>query len=165
MIRSSGKNTTMDAAALVVGEDPSLRRLTSAILRQQGFVVREACSMQGAAQTIQEAREPIELFIAHFDAHNLETVLETACRLRAGSRSLKLILTSACTPDAVTFEFMGKAGITFLSLPYSYSRFDQALSRQPATAHSKVHAEERRMPPPSLQPGRTQRLAPVSEIG
>ncbi len=128
-VTTIGKGIKMGGqSAVVVGDDSALRCLTSAILRQQGFVVAQARSMEEARQTCEHGVDSTALLIASLDARHAENVIGLALGLRAQYPRLKIILTSASSPQKVELEIMQGAGISFLSLPYSFSRFSRAVS-------------------------------------
>ena len=128
-VTTIGKGIKMGGqSAMVVGDDSALRCLTSAILRQQGFVVAQARLLEEARQAFDNDGDSTVLLIANLDTRHAENVIGLALGLRARHQRLKVILTSASSPPRIELEIMQGAGISFLSLPYSFSRFSRAVS-------------------------------------
>ncbi len=121
-------NMGSSETALVVGDDPAVRRLTATILRQQGFGVIEARSMLEAGQRFAGGGDAIVLLIASLDAHEDDNVLAAVLRLIRRYGQLHVILTSTSSPDASDVEIMQAVGIRFLSLPFSFGRFSRAVA-------------------------------------
>lgn len=83
--------------------------------------------MEEARQAFDNDGDSTALLIASLDARHKENVIGQALGLRARHQRLKVILTSASSPPNVDLEIMQGAGISFLSLPYSFSRFSRAV--------------------------------------
>lgn len=84
--------------------------------------------MEEAKQAFDNDGDSTALLIASLDARHAENVIGLALGLRARHHQLKVILTSASSPPGIELEIMQGAGISFLSLPYSFSRFSRAVS-------------------------------------
>lgn len=115
-------------SALVAGADLALRRLTSTILRQQGFVVSEASTIADVRRAFKSSGGSFSLLVASYDLPDSGEILETVLRLRVQSEDLKIVLTSGFSPEPSNLELMRSAGIAFLSLPYSFARFSHTIS-------------------------------------
>jgi DNA-binding NtrC family response regulator len=131
-------NRGSSESALVVGDDPAWRRLTAAILRQQGFGVVEARSILEAGKHIAEAGDSITLLIASLDSREEDHVMAAVMRLVHRYGQMHVILTSAASPEASDFEAMQAAGIRFLSTPFSFGRFSRAVANYAGVAHDEA---------------------------
>jgi DNA-binding NtrC family response regulator len=116
---------------MVVAKDPSLRGLTSAILRQKGFAVREAPSLESEEEVFAGCGESLSLLVVNTDGHDQELMLGVIQRLRNRMDEIRVVLTSASSPEPLDLEAMHATGICFLSLPYSFARFSQAVNLLP----------------------------------
>jgi DNA-binding NtrC family response regulator len=123
--------------ALVAGDDPSVRRLTATILRQQGFRVVETRSLFEAHQRFARDGDSIALLIASLDAREDDNVLAAVLRLVRRYDQLHVILTSTSSLGAADVEIMHAVGIRFLSLPFSFGRFSRAVADYVGVAHGE----------------------------
>lgn len=113
---------------MVVAAEPLLRRLTSAILRQQGFSVSEVSTMKAVEISLSDADSTVGLLMATFDNRDQDVVLSTVLRLQKQDARLKIILASAFSPSLEILGQINDAGIPFLSLPCSFARFSQLIA-------------------------------------
>lgn len=115
--------------AVVAGSDSAVRRLKSAILRQQGFAVAETTSIEAAEGAIDGVSASFTLLVASLDIPDCEGLLESLANLQLRAHNLKIILTSSSSPSPTQLELMRLRGIEFLSLPFSFARFCQTISK------------------------------------
>jgi len=130
-------NNGASETALVVGDDPAVRRLTATILRQQGFGVVEVRSMLEAGQHFAGGGGSIVLLIASLDAREDDHVMAAVLRLVHRHGQLNVILTSTSSPDMSEVAIMQAVGIRFLSLPFSFGRFSRAVADYAGVAHGE----------------------------
>jgi hypothetical protein len=92
-------NSRPRPTAMVVAKDPSLRGLTSAILRQKGFAVREAPSLESEEEVFAGCGESLSLLVVNTDGHDQELMLGVIKRLRIRMDEIRVVLTSASSPE------------------------------------------------------------------
>jgi len=125
---STGCKHSIPEIALVIGADDALRRLTATILRQQGFAIQMASSLEDGEDRLLNAGGTISLLIANAGAEEARAVLGRLIRCRQSASGLRIIVTSTSRTQNEDLEAMDRAGVVFLSLPYSFARFSQAVA-------------------------------------
>ncbi|GEM_PF-2387188 len=119
--------------ALVVESDPALRRLTSTILRQNGYRVFES-GVGVEDWYIQGSECTVEVLVVGMNLAGGKSGLGVAKRVWEKNPTVRIIITGASSPDEKEMNVVRDAGMTFLSLPYSFGRLSQAAASQSSRA-------------------------------
>ena len=119
--------------ALVVESDPALRRLTSAIFRQNGYQVHES-SMRSGDWEVEEQERTLDVLVVGMTLDGGQNGLRVARRFWEKNPSLRIIVTGVCRPTTDEMQIVSEARVTFLSLPYSFGRLSQAAAIQSTRA-------------------------------
>lgn len=119
--------------ARVVESDPALRRLTSTILRQSGYRVDES-SVGGDGWEKLGGDSTLEVLVVGMNLAAGESGLRVAKKVWERNPTVKIIITGAASPNEKEMNIVRSAGMTFLSLPYSFGRLSQVAASQSSGA-------------------------------
>jgi CheY-like chemotaxis protein len=103
---------------LVVEDQPEVRRLTLAVLRNHGYRLLEAANGSQALSLCEQYPEPIHLLITDVVMPGM-TGRELAMRLVALRPSLKTLYTSGYTANAIVHEGVLDPDVAYLPKPFS----------------------------------------------
>ena len=120
---------TARPTALIVSAQASMRRMTSAILRQQQYAVTEARNVADGESFLMKASS-LSLVIASLQIQVGDDGLSLALRLRRADQHLAILVISQSAPTVDQTRSMSAAGISCLSQDYSFARFVRAISAQ-----------------------------------
>lgn len=126
---ASTENLLKNRVALVVESDPSLRRLTSTILRQTGYHVHES-QTDDDSETFQAEETSLELLVVGMNLPGGANGFQVAKKVWQKNPATRIIITGASNPDDQDMRMVRDAGMTFLSLPFSFGRLSRAASAQ-----------------------------------
>lgn len=115
--------------ALVVESDQALRRLTCTILRQNGYQVH-ASSHGVNVWEIEGGEASIHVLVVGMNLASGQSGLLVAKQIWDKNPAVRIIITGASSPDEAEMNIVRRAGMTFLSLPYSFGRLSQAAAAQ-----------------------------------
>ncbi len=113
--------------------NPALRRLTSTILRQSGYRVLES-SIGGDDCDVQRGVGALKVLVVGMNLAAGQSGLGVAKKVWERHPSVRIIITGAASPNDKEMSIVRDAGMTFLSLPYSFGRLSQAAASRSSSA-------------------------------
>ncbi len=119
VLRSAGGTETI----LLVEDEPSVRLVATAMLRQLGYRVLVAADGPAALRLWAKHAREIHLLVTDMVMPEGLTGLELAARLRAAQRTLKVIVISGYTDEILKAEQLNAAGATLLPKPFEFEAF------------------------------------------
>lgn len=113
-------NPTPAGHILLVDDDEAIRAVAAELLRDAGYLVREAASAEAALTLVATAPAPCDLLITDMDMPGLNG-LELADRLRVSLAGLRVLVISGGDPDELRPKL--PAGSFLLTKPFRMTDF------------------------------------------
>lgn len=129
----------MSGRILVVDDEPNLRDLLRIVLEGEGYVVRDAASLEGASQAL--ARERFDLVICDIllpDGSGLDL-------LRAHSSTTSFAMITAHTTPATLLTAVRQGAVEYLSKPFDVEQLKQIVAKRlprPGTTEDQTKTGE-----------------------
>ncbi len=117
----------LDGSVLLVEDDPTVRAVTSRILRNQGFTVVEADEGAGALAILRDPSQKIGLLITDIALPN-GSGLDLMLQARVVQKDLPVLLTSGHATDTRWRSLITATDAPFLPKPFTRQQLEQAIA-------------------------------------
>lgn len=113
---------------LVVDDEPSVRRVVTAALKRQGYVVLEAADATAALGHLSAARPPVDLVVCDFMLEGV-TGVDLVRQMRALRPNLKALFITGLMSAELVDEDPTLAAFTFIEKPFSVEALTESVDR------------------------------------
>ena len=126
--------TRGSGTAIVVEDDPAVRRMTSLLLERSGYRVLAVPDGQSALAAISEASKPFDVLVTDVIMPNMSGI-ELAARVSDRDPSMGIVLLSGYTAETLDLERATAHGAIFVAKPVTSRQLVDAVQR--ATARKR----------------------------